>query len=324
MKSAQKAVVIGSMAMKHHYPDFPRIPMDRDIIIRRKDFDEMIETTSISEIKSVKINENGLSAIVKWYYFPEPFEYLFADGQKSLELILDQLSDNSGYASPEVLYSIKKAHIHFPVKFQKHIQDITFLRGKLREKLNINVFNDTYSVTDLLDHYPALTELHFRETEGRLGKLRTPKMNQTTEEFFGKSKKYVRSFYKHDNMHLAVARIEGEPAYHDILKDGSEVETDQNKWNNLNLDQKIDCVLEEAYVIALERKILPWMFDPSDPKIEEFWSADEAFKWAYMRICTTLCDGFFREFAVRACELITTSYNSDYVNKFFKNISKYE
>jgi hypothetical protein len=43
-----------------------------------------------------------------------------------------------------------------------------------------------------------------------------------------------------------------------------------------------------------------------------------------MRVCTTLCNGFFREFAVRAYDEIQKQYNSDYVNLFFKNINKYE
>lgn len=327
MKSAQKAIVIGSTAMKHHFPDFPRVAMDKDIIIYKDEFEEIVNSPDIEYvigIESIKYADNGLSAIVKFKGESTPYEYLFADGQKSLELILNQLSEEDGYASPEVLYSIKKAHIHFPVKFDKHIQDLMFLRGKLRLKLGISIFEDANSESDLLDHYPALTELHFKETENRIGKLRTPKMNQTKEEFFGKSKNYVRSYYEHDNMHLAIARIEGKPAYYDIIKDGSEVETDYNKWKTLNLDQKIDCVLEEAYVIALERKILPWMFDPGEPKVAEYWNEDDAFKWALMRICTTLCDGFFREFAVRAYELIIAAYNGGYVNKFFKNISKYE
>jgi len=327
MQSAKKAVVIGSMAMKHHFPDFPRVAMDKDIIIRKADFEEMInapEIDAVYGIESVKINEeHGLSAIVKFKSDPVPYEYLFADGQKSLELILDQLSFGNDYAPVNVLYSIKKAHIHFPVKFDKHIQDLMFLREKLREKKGISLHDDLSAAIDLLETYPALTDLHFKETEKRLGKLRTPKMNQTKEDFFGKSKNYVRSFYEHDNMHLAIAHA-GLPIYHDILKDGSEVETDWYKWDQLNLQRKVWCVLEEVYVIALERKVLPWMFDPGEPKTAKYYSAKQAFDWALMRVCTTLCDGFFREFAVRAYNLIQEQYDPEYVNKFFKNISKYE
>lgn len=327
--TAQKAVVIGSTAIKYHFPDFPRIPMDKDIIIRKADFEEIInapEIDAVYGIESVKINEeHGMSAIVKFKSDPVPYEYLFADGQKSLELILDELSDDSGYASPEVLYSIKKAHIHFPVKFKKHIQDMVFLGSKLRQKLNISLADDLNASSDLIDTYPALTNLHFLETEKRLGKLRTPKMNQSKEEFFGKSKNYVRSYYEHDNMHLAVAiNHKGSPIYQNILVEGQEVETDPELWKKLSLQEKVWCVLEEVYVIALERKILPWMFDPGDPKTAKYYSAEEAFDWALMRVCTNLCDGFFREFAVRAYDVIKGSYDPDYVNKFFKNISKYE
>lgn len=322
-----KAIVIGSTAMKYHFPDFPRVSMDRDIIIRKSDFQEVVNYSYEvkMDIDKIKYAENGLSAIVKFSTDPVPYEYLFADGQKSLEIILDHLSDDSGYASPEVLYSIKKAHIHFPIKFDKHIQDLMFLRGKLRKKMGLDIQEDLSAESDLVDHFPALTELHLKETEKRLGKLRTPKMDQTKEEFFGKSKNYVRSYYEHDNMHLAISEMHTDkPIYLRILKDGSEVETDHEKWKKLTVQEKIWCVLEEVYVIALERKVLPWMFDPADPKEVKYYSPEEAFDWALMRVCTTLCDGFFREFAVRAYDVIKGSYDPNYVNRFFNNISKYE
>jgi hypothetical protein len=314
----KESVIIGSAAIKYHFSDF-RNPKDIDILIRKEDF--LKKTIKLDEeIESIKESNNGLSAIVKFADIPLNYEYLFADGQKSLEVILDALCDTSDYAPIEVLYSLKKGHIHFPVKFNKHIKDLEFLRGKIISNNSIILPDYFKSSIDLADKLPALTELHFKETEKRLGKLRTPKMNQTTEQFFGKSKKYVKSYYIHDNMHLAVAHLDDGPIYKLILKDGSEVETVENKWRNLNLLKKTYCVLEEVYVIALERKILPSLFGD----LKEEWTPRQAFDWALMRVCTTLCDGFFREFAVRGYELIQTYYDKYYVEKFFNKISNYE
>jgi hypothetical protein len=53
-------------------------------------------------------------------------------------------------------------------------------------------------------------------------------------------------------------------------------------------DLQIKCVKEEAMVIALERFLLPGL--SSDPFM--------AYKFALVRICTTLTKGWFREFAI--------------------------
>jgi len=130
-------------------------------------------------------------------------------------------------------------------------------------------------------------------------------------------------------MHLAMAHDQ-DPIYLKILKEGAEVETDHELWKKLTIQQKIWCVLEEVYVIALERKILPQMFEVNPARTSAFgmefreWTPEEAFDWALMRVCTTLCDGFFREFSVRAYDQIQAQYDSNYVQKFFQNISKYE
>lgn len=332
-------VVVGSGAMKHHFPDFPRVPQDQDVIIRKSDFEDLMnypETDELLGIQAVKINEeHGMSAIVKFRESPVPYEYLFADGQKSLELILDQLCDETPYAPIQVLYSLKKAHIHFPIKFQKHIGDYMFLREKLRGIRGISLEQDLGSFTDLLEGFPALTFMHFQETEKRVGKLKTPKMKQSTEQFFGKSKKFVTSYFVHDDMHKAIAELhEGSPVYLKILKEGQEVETDEVLWMSLSVQQKIWCVLEEVYVIALERKVIPPMFElkhyntlmESEKSRRDYrlMTPKEAFDWALYRVCTTLCDGFFREFAVRAYDEIQKQYDPEYVQKFFKTISKYE
>ena len=317
--SQRRSQIIGSAALKHWYPDFPRIPSDTDVVCTRETFDEIISFMD-GMIEKVS-GEREDSKIVKFNYHGTPGEYLFSDGVTSLELILNQLYDESGFASPEVQYSLRMAHIHFPIKFDKHIKDLMFLRAKLRMKKQISMIDDLESEVDLLDTYPALTHMHFLETEKRRGKLKTPKMNQTGKEFFGKSEKFVKSYYSHDDMHLAIADMhKGYPIYEDILKDGSEVETDPSKWRMLHVQEKIWAVMEETYVIALERKILPGLFEED----KEQWDAKEAFDWALMRVCTTLCDGFFRDFAVRAYQIIQNQYDQDFVQKFFINIQLHE
>ena len=315
-------VVIGSFALLNdNYAEFRKDIKDMDIIMPKSYFPYFIENEVI-EWRTVSDEALHMADSIKLKFESQslPIEILFSDGVSSLELILEQICKNKLYAPIEVLYSLKKAHIHFPIKFKKHIQDLMYMRYKLREKLGITMDQDLAAESDLLDHFPALTEMHFRETEKRRGKLKTPKMAESKAQFFGKSKNYVKSYYEHDNMHLAMAHDQ-DPIYLKILKEGAEVETDHELWKKLTIQQKIWCVLEEVYVIALERKILPQMFEQ---QVDKYYTPIEAFDWALMRVCTTLCDGFFRNFAVRAYDEIWKQYNPNYVKTFFNNIYKYE
>ena len=317
----RQMLVIGSFALlEDDFQSFRKNIADIDIVIPKAYFPQFIENEEI-EWRTVSDKALHMADSIKLKFKNQklPIEILFSDGVSSLELILEQICKDKLYAPIEVLYSLKKAHINFPVKFKKHIQDLMYMRYKLREKLGITMDQDLAAESDLLDHFPTLTEMHFRETEKRRGKLRTPKMAESTAQFFGKSKKFVKSYFVHDNMHLALAH-DKDPVYLKILKEGAEVETDHELWKKLTIQQKIWCVLEEVYVIALERKILPQIFE----NIEAKWTEKSAFDWALMRVCTTLCDGFFREFSVRAYDQIQAQYDSNYVQKFFQNISKYE
>jgi len=79
----------------------------------------------------------------------------------------------------------------------------------------------------------------------------------------------------------------------------------------------VKCVLEESYVIALERKIIPMLNGISEPI-----SSKDAFNWSLMRICTTLCSGWFREFATDNWSKIINFYDKNYVLKFLEAESK--
>ena len=71
---------------------------------------------------------------------------------------------------------------------------------------------------------------------------------------------------------------------------------------------KIKCVAEEACVITIERYILPTL----KGKINKNNQLDfrKGLKWSLYRICTTLCSGWFREFAI---------WNYEEILKFLEN-----
>jgi hypothetical protein len=84
-------ILVGSAAIKQHFPDFKREPKDQDYIVKEKvEFDE---------------NDNLVVPIF--------FNYC-----------------KSEVASPEQLLTLKLSHIFWDVNWDKHMWDIQFLLGK--------------------------------------------------------------------------------------------------------------------------------------------------------------------------------------------------
>lgn len=241
--------------------------------------------------------------IISITYNNKRYEFLLADNDKSLQNILNKVYTHS-LDELEVLYILKKGHIVVPGKnlqnWMKHMTDLHNLS---------NIFNDNYRSTFEQDW-----KLHRKSTIERV-KLRTPKLKGVSrEEFFDDN---VTKHYIHDNCHRAIAYTD-KPIYEKMQKDDT-VECHEDLWNLMTDKEKCQCISEEASVIALERHIIPTLMGS---KIG--LSLFEAYKHSLMRICTTLCSGFFREYAIDNFFTILNMYRSDLVEIFEKNIVKYE
>lgn len=95
----------------------------------------------------------------------------------------------------------------------------------------------------------------------------------------------------HDTIHELIA-LGTRPAYLRIQRLESDVQCEQSLWNCSSMETKMNCVIEEARVIAIERGILPFNKTYVTDEV-----ALQLFKTALQKICTTLCSGWFREFA---------------------------
>jgi hypothetical protein len=71
-------------------------------------------------------------------------------------------------------------------------------------------------------------------------------------------------------------------------------------FREAELNEQVRCVIEEAMVIGIERKLIPGLTD--DPSI--------AYAYGLMRLSTTLSSGWFREFCIDNYSLFmhTTPY----------------
>lgn len=195
----------------------------------------------------------------------------------------------------EMLYSLKRAHRHSPRAFHKHVEDYNELRVLLSGS----------------DIFPRITALRYKETVERQ-KLRTPSLNKTVTEFFDDN--VSNRTFVHDQIHEVMAFGE-RPMFEKIKIDPEKVACSKEKFFALPEHIRCMCVQEEAYVIALERAMIPMLFEG-----EAIANPFEAYKWAVMRICTTLCSGWFREWALENYGEVMFMYDKGYVEKFLKAV----
>jgi len=293
-------LVVGSKALNYHFPEFQREVKDIDIIGTTDDINYLIKTLNPEKV----LDNHNITTLLNIqnpneFFNTKNVEILNSDNSIALqEYIKYENNGNLGglrYASPEVLLSLKKSHIHFPIKFQKHIKDYNFLLDILKE-----------------DKLENITKINFKETELRFGKLKIPSLKKSTSKFFDQSEGYVKYFYIHDDIHQVMAHYD-RPIYEDMQTTSESAWCQKELWDNFSFEKKAKCVLEEAYVIALERKIIPMLNGVSDVV-----SSKKALEWSLMRICTTLCSGWFRQFAADNYSRICEYVNHQYVQKFLE------
>ena len=210
---------------------------------------------------------------------------------------------NINVASTNKLYSLKYG--------QRHIW-----RGDI--KYSHKALWDTCVIKEYIqkDMIPVLENSNFvKDWHNFLmsaNKVRKPrKLNETKESFFSDKVKY---YYDHDSLHMVMAH-EDEPMYKKHLK--GEVLMNNDSFLSDTLENNRKQVLEEAYVIALERIVIHALK-------EDKYQADleqTAFQWALCRICTNLCGGEFRKVAADNYKWLIENYNKDYLQTFFDKSS---
>lgn len=186
---------------------------------------------------------------------------------------------------------IKRSHLWRELDFDKHITHYhVFIKPVLSDWCIFpsweqnQWYNERVKLT--LEAYPQ----------------RGPNLDKSNEDFFDDA---VEKVYEHDYIHELFA-------YHDrplytYLKYDSKVDKawcERDLWKNLQNIDKHRCVAEETYVIATERFLIP-----------SGWEVPT--KLAYMKalkkVCTTLCKGWFRDWAIDNYPAVMNLYDD---NKF--------
>lgn len=113
-------ILIGSTAIKHHFPDFPREPKDTDFIVK----------------------DRGLKSDRETEYLHNP---VFFDWVVGRYFEYEHELPNSEYLvpSPDELYTLKISHLFWDINWNKHLYDVLWLQDKGCE-LIMPLFNALY------------------------------------------------------------------------------------------------------------------------------------------------------------------------------------
>lgn len=297
-------IVIGSTALEIGFEDtgmvLGRKPVDLDLMGWQWEINDFIANRNVKITK--KTTDKTVGTIDSRHVEFEILNHSFS-GQLCFEYLQKYKTPkrekfynvDMAVAPLEVMYSIKKSHRHFPRNWKKHIVDF----------LKMDVY---LNGIDVLDRITAVRE---EETKKRVG-LKTPSLNKNAKDFFDDN--VSNRTFVHDDIHKVMAHFD-KPMYEYIKVDPNLVKCSREKFEALSFTQKMCCVLEEAYVIALERAIIPMIFCGGP-----ITTADDAFDWAIMRICTNLTSGWFREFATMRYLDIMNYRNENYVDKFLNAV----
>lgn len=138
--------------------------------------------------------------------------------------------------SPSGIMTLKASHIFWEGKdWQKHYEDLIFL-SKKGVKIDEKLFYELY------DFWTK-----------KFGKRKESDLSLSKAEFFDNK---LSLKYDHDRLHelLSYSIYRGEPTYKMVLKDGSQVEPDPEKFQKLSEVNKHFLVAEEVWVMAYERR----------------------------------------------------------------------
>jgi len=198
-----------------------------------------------------------------------------------------------GVPSVHVLYALKMSHRYLKDSphFAKTMKDIRLLRelGAVIQERYIGWFKRREDETYWYKH---------------------PNLNQKKDGFFNPNEgvKYV---YDHDSIHKAVAHPLP-PAYTLYMQEGAEVSCDKQKFFSLPEEERLRGVIEEAYVLALERSQIPHGHKGVPP--------DWSFTTALRKVCSSITSGWFREYAWEHYEKAMETYDKNYVDRLKRGI----
>jgi hypothetical protein len=283
-------LLIGSFAALHH-DDSWKTPEDIDLIAT---FEEMTEFLQRNNLNAIPISKDKY--YTNWVGHNTEIEIAWP-GSTAEELISivdgDEIIFNKEKVvipSMDWLFTLKASHRYLKNSphFLKTMSDYFYMKNDL----DCKIANQEW----------------FKKREKETYTKPRPKLNQSKKDFFkGDGVVYK---YDHDTIHESVKHLD-KPAYMFYKSEDTEVFCSKKMWDEVSEKIKKYGVLEESYVLALERSQIPFR-DNISPR--------QSFLIALRKVCTSITSGWFREYAYENYPEIVAMYDSGYVDKFRKGV----
>ena len=234
-------------------------------------------------------------------------EFIYAEQHKVLQQMLDKYAYIYPSFNSSVCYILKAAHIHIDRKgksWEKDIHDFHILKA----------ISDVYFGRSVFHHEDCKALQQFNS---EIHNVHTMSLNQTKEQFFDDG---VVKYIDHDRLHEVFAHNDV-PIYTLTQQSGQPtVACDRQKFHALEWDEQLQMALEETYVIAAERFVIPYHIQDKFHNISR-----KDVNTALKKVCTTLSSGWFREFCIynyyNLFNMIDMKYYTDILkDKVFKEL----
>lgn len=135
-----------------------------------------------------------------------------------------------------------------------------------------------------------------------------PKLNVSKAQFFNSDG--VEYKYDHDSIHWSVKRG-FQPAYETFKDDQAQVFCSKDKFWAASEEVRLNSVLEESMVLAIERSQVPF------PGLK---TPKQSFLMALEKVCTSITSGWFRTYAWENYDKVVDLYDDNYVAQFWEDV----
>ena len=218
-------------------------------------------------------------------------QYIHADPATDRDLYLS--GDRMETPSLDVLYALKMSHrfLKDSPAFLKTMRDIKTMRKMLGH-------------SEIL---PELQEWYERRSKETYD-YGHPNLHQTKGAFFNDDG--IDYIWDHDTIHLTVARMD-KPAYQFFKPEENDVMVSKDMWDKCDDEIRLNAVIEESCVLALERSQIPFGF-VHDPM--------KSYTMALEKVCTSITSGWFRDWAWEHYDEALEGVNQNYVDLFHEGV----
>jgi len=287
--------VIGSQALNIVAPQLARTPKDYDLVGTYDEIQDFLKRHR-SQFRQIYPINQGKKIVAKG---KDIFEFEIAWSDSAIAKYASAapgrttrvLDEQMAVADADLLFTLKKTHRYLKNSphFLKTMTDYRALR-----EWGAKVVDEEF----------------FRLREKETYNYAHPKLNVMKDEFFS-GNGLVQQF-DHDTIHLSVAAME-KPAYEYYKSPDAQVMCDKNLFFSVPEEVRLNGVLEEALVLALERSQVPF---------KGLCSARKSFEFALIKVATSITSGWFREYAYENYHTVMGLYRDNYVEKFWQDVEK--